>query len=428
MTSLPVNPHMFKQNNPYRSRHSRLAEQLIANGTSTAPVQHWMQGAGRLAQALIGGYMQGQEDKDRNAATAAMLRGLTAKPWQIPAGEKIHTTAPPDEFSPGYGGYEGETISHAEARSNEASTGGFSGALAALMAEGNNPHAQQLATQFAIQDIVRKQQREDKAVDRDNAFTYQRALKGSPGWVPPKAPKPGVDVPLSDDVFNQRKALSSAGAPKTFGTIPPGYQLVPTPDGKGQMMVPIPGSPAAAKAAEREAKTAGQNETRERYSNIVLEDIGRVREKIIGAPWYSPTTGFAGDVVKNVGGSRAHDISGMLDTIKANVGFDRLQEMRNNSPTGGALGQVSEQENRLLQSTLGSVIQSQSEAQLLSNLARLENVYLDIVHGKGNRPMVDSRRNAPKSQGNGIPINSPRTGGSASSLTDEQVREYWGIQ
>lgn len=45
-----------------RSRR-RLAEALMMQGTSTAPVQHWTQGLARVAQALVGGYEMRQEDQ-----------------------------------------------------------------------------------------------------------------------------------------------------------------------------------------------------------------------------------------------------------------------------------------------------------------------------------------------------------------------------
>lgn len=81
-----------------------------------------------------------------------------------------------------------------------------------------------------------------------------------------------------------------------------------------------------------------------------------------------------GSYMSLVPGSGAHDLSATLDTIKANVGFDKLQAMREASPTGGALGQVSERENVLLQSTLGALAQTQSKEQFISNLQRLKGI------------------------------------------------------
>ena len=51
-----------------------------------------------------------------------------------------------------------------------------------------------------------------------------------------------------------------------------------------------------------------------------------------------------------VPGTEAQATAAKLDTIKANIGFDKLQKMRDASPTGGALGQVSERELGFLQS------------------------------------------------------------------------------
>lgn len=127
-------------------------------------------------------------------------------------------------------------------------------------------------------------------------------------------------------------------------------------------------------------KTREQDKT---YSSVVLQDIGKAKEMASGKGSLLPTTGI-GSIMSGIPGTKAHDLAATLDTIKANIGFDRLQKMRAESPTGGALGSVSDSENKMLQSTLGSLAQSQSREQFMQNLDRLENVYLDIVHGKGN--------------------------------------------
>ena len=80
------------------------------------------------------------------------------------------------------------------------------------------------------------------------------------------------------------------------------------------------------------------------------------------------TAGPVGAGGSGVWGSPQYDYAEVLKTIKANIGFDRLQQMRDASPTGGALGQVSEMENKLLQATQGSLEQGQSPARLKSNL------------------------------------------------------------
>jgi hypothetical protein len=74
--------------------------------------------------------------------------------------------------------------------------------------------------------------------------------------------------------------------------------------------------------------------------------------------------------------TKAGSMEGMLTTIKANVGFDELQAMREASPTGGALGQVSEQEIAFLQALLGDLEQSRDPTIFMYNMERL-NTFLD---------------------------------------------------
>ena len=79
-------------------------------------------------------------------------------------------------------------------------------------------------------------------------------------------------------------------------------------------------------------------------------------------------TGFAGGVFNAVSGTDAFDLKADLQTLLANAGFDRLQEMRDNSPTGGALGAINESEMELLKASWQNLIQSQSKEQFLRNL------------------------------------------------------------
>lgn len=165
--------------------------------------------------------------------------------------------------------------------------------------------------------------------------------------------------------------------PPQIGTIPPGYTVDYDEAGRPTGMRPIPGGPAAAEADKTEAGRAATAESQTITADIVLDEIGSVKKKI--ADGGLPTTGMLGGLLSNIGGTNAGDIAASLDTIKGNIAFDKLQAMRAASPTGGALGSVTENELRLLQSTLGSLEQSQSEEQFLRNLTRLEAIYAQIM-------------------------------------------------
>jgi hypothetical protein len=147
--------------------------------------------------------------------------------------------------------------------------------------------------------------------------------------------------------------------------------------------VPVGGGSVEREAASAEAKAAARQTTQNRYADVVTEDVQRVTDLVNTS--MIPVTGFA-SLASAVPGTPQHNIAKLVDGIKANVSFDRLQLMRENSPTGGALGQVSDFENRLLQSTLGSLEQSQGKEQFIYNLRRLNDIYQDIIHGPGNRP------------------------------------------
>jgi len=116
-----------------------------------------------------------------------------------------------------------------------------------------------------------------------------------------------------------------------------------------------------------------------RTGRTILSAIGDIRkyddESLL------PTTGFVGSLLSNVAGSKAADMAKRVLTLKANLGFDKLQAMRAASQTGGALGQVSNIELQALQASLVNLDQAQSREAFFTELTKLETQYLDIVHG-----------------------------------------------
>jgi len=120
----------------------------------------------------------------------------------------------------------------------------------------------------------------------------------------------------------------------------------------------------AARIAERGART-GALQTKEDQLGLLSDLVDVAKQQSTG--W---TTGFIGSQLSKVPGTPAYDLSQTLDTLLASAGFETLQEMRDNSPTGGALGSVTERELALLQATWGSLQQSQSKEQFEANLDR----------------------------------------------------------
>lgn len=85
------------------------------------------------------------------------------------------------------------------------------------------------------------------------------------------------------------------------------------------------------------------------------------------------TAGMGGAILSHVPGTSATDLRSELDTLKANIAFGELAAMRQASKTGGALGQISDAEERLLSSTLGATDPNQSPQHLREQLQKVED-------------------------------------------------------
>lgn len=168
--------------------------------------------------------------------------------------------------------------------------------------------------------------------------------------------------------------------PRT-GTIPPGFMLIG--EGENLRMAPIPGGPAETEAAASDEQSDLRREQALRSGAVVVEDLGRVAQALEESTL--PVAGPIGGLLARIPGTNAFDVSQLLDTVRANIGFDRLTQMREASPTGGALGSVTERELSLLQSVLGNLSQSQSPEQFQRNLERVNEIYTEVVHGPAPR-------------------------------------------
>lgn len=161
-------------------------------------------------------------------------------------------------------------------------------------------------------------------------------------------------------------------------------------DGKLQERL-IPGSKGAGEAeAARRAKIAEENTQRDK-AGTVLNKIEEVRKMLKTDPnanffqkvWAATSTGLPGQLTEGIGGTPAKQLRSKLDTIAANIGFDALAEMRRNSPTGGALGNVTERELALLQSTIASLDPNAGEEVLKQGLSDVERQYNSILKRLG---------------------------------------------
>jgi hypothetical protein len=82
------------------------------------------------------------------------------------------------------------------------------------------------------------------------------------------------------------------------------------------------------------------------------------------------------------------DLDGAISSIKANVAFDRLQKMRDESKTGGALGNVSNIELGLLESSIASLDSRIDPELLMQNIKRVERHYENLLNAEMGLPIT----------------------------------------
>lgn len=138
-----------------------------------------------------------------------------------------------------------------------------------------------------------------------------------------------------------------------------------TPDGE---LEPIPGGKEDAKRRTNYAKADKQ------YRGITsgLKTLKQQTEKLMNHPGLGKITGAMG-VVPNFPGSDAANADAILEQLKSRTGLDVLQNMRLLSPTGGALGNVSDAEGKRLETYIAALSKAQSKPAMKAALQDILN-------------------------------------------------------
>lgn len=132
----------------------------------------------------------------------------------------------------------------------------------------------------------------------------------------------------------------------------------------------IPGGPADIKQQLLQQKEDFQIKGLKDQADLVIGKVDQALSKV-----GLLTTGIGGSIMGKIPGTEATNLENDIDTIKAILGFSQLTEMRKASPTGGALGQVSDRELKLLTSARASLDQKQSAEQLRERLNEIKTHY-----------------------------------------------------
>lgn len=166
-------------------------------------------------------------------------------------------------------------------------------------------------------------------------------------------------------------------------------------------------------AAER-ARDQGEIDAAAQIRSV----ISQARQaKDLSNGWFA--TGFGSSTARDVGGTQAANVASLLNTIGANTAFDRLQQMRAQSPTGGALGAVSDTELQLLRDSTASLSQSQSDEQFRQNMDRVIASYQRVLDKLEKRNTVSPTEVARDENGQPIGGYDEQAGGLTGGNTDD---------
>jgi len=195
--------------------------------------------------------------------------------------------------------------------------------------------------------------------------------------------------------------LQIARENQSRGTIPAGYRM--SPDGK--TLEAIPGGPTTTPLAPKEVQAREAKyplatqavKTVEAKSDKLIADI----ETLKNHPGLDSITGTVYGRTPSVT-AEGRQAQALYDSIVARGGFQELAAMRAASPTGGALGNVSNQEGQQLKDAFGTLNRTQDASSLRTQLGRVA----DDVRGAKQRVReaydmtYDYKANAPTSGSN----------------------------
>lgn len=293
----------------------------------------------------------------------------------------------------------------------------------------NTPMGNQLAGMVETGGITGQQaymeilelQRQERAAGKDTALIRNAIAAG----FTPGTPEFQRYIASGGDIYNQETALLSS-----LPTPDKGMMYKFDKDESGQItdirMVPISGSEAAIEEEERQRALSEKSALETQKRTGISISVNQVLDAIENDKSILGTTGVLGKFAADYTPSQsARNVKNLLKSVQSNVAFNRLQEMRDASKTGGALGNVSNVELGLLMAAHGAIQQDLSPELLIANLKRIDEI-MGMVE-------QDPIAMAYYSEGKDLrgteldrQVKARGKGGSSSSLSDEDLLKKYG--
>lgn len=245
-----------------------------------------------------------------------------------------------------------------------------------------------IAGALGVKDALEMSQPGFRQATPEEAAQYgaQAGQFGPDGRFYPINPPSGMSLRQTGDGFEFVQGPGAGMATPGAGTVPQGYRMVQDEsDPQGYRLEPIPGGPVAQEAAQAEQQAIGRQEQAAAVARTVLADVANAESILDGLGGALARDGVIGGTLRRqmgqVPGSEISRLNSWMESARSNIALDTLQTMRDNSPTGGALGNVSDRQTEMLQSVLGQYKPEMNISEIKEVLHRYRDHYLDVVYG-----------------------------------------------
>lgn len=171
-----------------------------------------------------------------------------------------------------------------------------------------------------------------------------------------------------------------------MGPIPAGYQAVVDPTSPtGVRMVPVPGGPA-----DKQAQRVGN-------AGVASDVVNTATERALSADGERILGNVFGALASYVPGTANSEVYKQVDVLKSNATIEALNAMRAASPTGGALGSVTDRENAMLAAKAGMLDPASPNFQ--RDLLDYQRTLLRTIHGSAEGDRIFAEQVAARANG-----------------------------
>lgn len=140
---------------------------------------------------------------------------------------------------------------------------------------------------------------------------------------------------------------------------------------------------AEASEAERKEKDAAEKKAKAIIQKTMASsNVGSAVDRALELVNKLGVTGFGNKIARSLspGGMPSDSYDASVATVSAQTAISALNQMRESSPTGGALGNVTDYENKMLASTIAGLHNSQKTEDAEKALIRVKATFLTLLH------------------------------------------------